>query len=205
VSDTHRVVPSPTTRLVLSNMIGAPQPEATIYVEDNFAAALVSRCLPKETRNRIRVVPVGDKFRVAGQLGAHNRGQMTGPAKCVFDGDCKDSEINRWMRSEGLTENQSEYIRLPGDGLPPERWVARELQSEPYLSRFSALIECGREETAEELRRLSALSDHHDVPFELARRTGLSEEEAVFALVSAIASTHRDLEDIRVLSRNMLI
>lgn len=193
----HRTVPSPTTRLALSNMTGLAEPEATLYVEDNFASSLIFHCLPRDLRKRVNIVPIGDSSRVAAQLGAHMRGKYPGPAKCVFDGDCSQADIGGWMRREGLEADESTFMCLPGDGQPPESWVLQALQVEPYISKFADRIDCAPGEAAEEIVRLLALPDHHDVPHELASRIGFSDKEAVSALASAIASTHTDLNELR--------
>ena len=204
VGTEHSVVPSPTTRLVMSNMMGVEQPEATLYVEDNFSEVLVSRCLPKEIRGRVRVIPVGDKSRVAGQLGAHIRGGNEGPAMCVFDGDCNEAEIKGWMRREGVRADQPTHMCLPGDNLSPEQWVVRELASDPYFTKFADRIECDSQEATDVLNRLRVLPDHHDVPYQLAELTGLSEIEAVSVLVDSLASAHPSLEEIRNMIRKMI-
>ena len=200
----HRAVSSPTTRLALANMTGIRQPEATLYVEDNFAAALISHCLPKDLRIRVNVVPIGDSSKVAAQLGAHVRGNNPGPAKCVFDGDCSLANIDAWLRRENLKEDDSIFERLPGDGLPPEHWVLQALQVEPYLSKFANRIECNSQEATDEILRLLALPDHHDVSRELSSRIGFSEGEAVSALVSAITTSHPDLNELRDAVQAML-
>jgi hypothetical protein len=133
-----------------------------------------------------------------------NRGNNPGPAKCIFDGDCSQANIGTWMRREGLDANDSTFVCLPGDGLPPELWALQALQEEPHLSKFADRIECTPEEATEEITRLLALPDHHDVPHEVASRIGLSEGEAISALVSALASTHADLNELREAVRVML-
>ena len=72
------------------------------------------------------------------------------------------------------------------------------LRDEPFLSKFAVSIECTSREAADEIDRLLAIPDHHDVPRELAFRLGISEEAAVFRLVSSLApTTHPDLENVR--------
>ena len=200
----HRLFSSPTTQFAMANMTGLANPEATLYVEDNFAAALISGCLPPNIRKRIDVVPIGSSSQVAAQLGAHKRANRPGPAKCVFDGDCSKHKIRRWLLRENLKFDDSTFIRLPGCGEPPEQWVLREILKEPYLSAFANRIECSASEATAEIQRLSVLPDHHDVPHELADRFSKSEEVAVSDLVSPLASAHPHLNNIRDAAQAML-
>ena len=204
VGGQHRLFPAPTTRFAMANITGLANPEATLYVEDNFAAALVSSCLAPDVRKRIDVVPIGSSAHVAVQLGAHKRGNRPGPAKCVFDGDCSEHHINRWLRRENLKPDDSSFIRLPDGSGPPEQWVLRELLAEPYLSAFADRIKCVASEATAEIQRLLSLLDHHDVPHELAERFFTSVEVAVSDLVSPIASAHPRLNKIRDAAQAML-
>ena len=200
----HRAISSPTTRFALANMTGRPQPEATLYVEDNFSEALVRSCLPKELRTRTDVVPIGDSSKVAAQLGAHQRGKQAGPALCVFDGDCSLKKIETWMKREDLKPDETTFVRLPGEATPPEKWVLHALLDTVYLSRFSDRIELSLEEANDEITRLLGVHNHHDVPYELASRLGISEEEAVSALVTSLAREHPDLKSIREAAQALL-
>ena len=53
----HRSRHAPTTRQAMYAMVGEARPELTIYVEDEFARALVRGSLGGEARRRVRVVP----------------------------------------------------------------------------------------------------------------------------------------------------
>ena len=199
----HKIITEPTTRFATFEMSGVVQPEGMVFVEDNFAAALVSRCLSRDLRLRVKVIPIGDKSRVASQLGAHIRGNVLGSAKCVFDGDCTDAEIRGWMRREELPENASNYVKLPGDGEPPERWVIESIREEPYLSEFSSRLSITTQDALAELNRLRTLPEHHNIPYELARNMGLSETEATNELV-AVIHNHPQFAPIRNMVFEML-
>ena len=204
IDSQHQLIASPTTRFAMSDMTGTDSPEATVYVEDNFSAALVSGCLPSDIRRRITVIPIGSATQVATQLGAHQRGSLPGPVKCIFDGDCSDNDIKQWLRGENLDIDYTSFACLPGCGLPPERWVLRELSKEPYLLKFAERIGLNKLESKAEIQRLLALPDHHDVPYELAIRLSKSVEVVVSDLISPIASKHTELEKIRQVINAML-
>ena len=197
MSGVHAAMPGPTTRLAMADMTGVPQPEATIYVEDYFASVLVKYCLPKEVKVRVRVVPVGDRIAVARQLEAHLRGPNEGPVMCVLDGDSGDRDMTRLRQVFDQFEQEARYARLPGGEMPPERWVVRELGVDPYLAQFASRMECSEAEAAEELERLRALQDHHEVPYVLGERWGYSRGEAIRLLVSGIARAHPELDGVR--------
>ena len=200
----HQSIVSPTTRFAMSDMTGTASPEATVYVEDNFSAALVSGCLPPDIRRRIALIPVGSASQVATQLGAHRRGNFPGPAKCIFDGDCSNNEIKQWLRREELEPDNTSFACLPDSGLPPERWVLRELLQEPFLLKFAERIGYEKLESKTEIQRLMSLSDHHDVPYELSNRLSKSVEVVVSDLISPLALKHPDLDNIRQEVKSML-
>ncbi len=195
--DEHSIVSKPTTRFSTYAMSGIAHPEATIFVEDNFARELVLLSLPANARLRVSVLPIGDKSKVAAQLGAHSRAMGTGPAICIFDGDCTDQEIRGWMRREELPEDGSNYIRLPGDGLPPEIWTLNALREEPFKSAFGLGIGMNDADVTRLLDDLTVLPDHHQTTRELALRTGLTEDQSGRELVRVLAPTHNDLEAVR--------
>ena len=135
VPDGHRVVAAPTTRDLMFTMTGEPRPELTIYVEDTFAQMVVEQALYGAHRRRVRVVPIGSAERTVGQLGTHLSAGLDGPAICVLDGDCEDSDLRRWMRSAGIDDSQL-CRRLPVDGLSPERWIVEARGRNPTCIRL---------------------------------------------------------------------
>lgn len=197
-NDSHRVISQPTTRLAISIMKGVAQPEVKIYVEDTFSADLVTYCLPADIRSRILAVPVGDKAKVAGQLGAHIRGNSLERAGCVFDGDCDLGEIKRWMRSEELTDVENKYVLLPG-GEPPELWVVKELWQKPYLDRFCQLLAFHEkeQEVIQILKDITNSQNHHAIPYAFAKRFGMNQVTVATTMLLALAPTHPSLENIR--------
>ena len=140
VPDGHRVVAGPTTRDLMFTMTGEPRPELTVYVEDTFAQMVVEQALCGPHRRRVKVVPIGSADRVVGQLGTHLSAGLDGPAICVLDGDCQDSEVRRWIRSAGVDDESQLCLKLPLDDLPPERWIVDVLREEPYVSELARQV-----------------------------------------------------------------
>lgn len=197
----HRVVSSPTTRLVISDMRGIAQPEVKVYVEDIFSADLLTHCLAADIKSRILAVPVGDKAKVAGQLAAHIRGDFPEQAGCVFDGDCTPSEIERWLRNEklGRADNaKARYALLPGNQ-PPEVWVVRELGKEPYLTRLCQLLtsQDQKQAVAHALQVIANSNNHHDIPYAIAKRFNVNEDSIKMMMLLALVPAHPDLDSIR--------
>ncbi|MXW63665.1 MAG: ATP-binding protein [Bacteroidetes bacterium SB0662_bin_6] len=205
VNDDHKVLQSPTTRLAMSNMIGTTQEEATIYVEDDFAETLVSNCLPLALRSRVRIVAIGDASKVASQMGAHIRGGYLGQARCIFDGDCQGAEINKWMNREDLKGTPKKYYsQLPGDDLPPERWIVRELEKQPYIGKFATQIGSNESDTLHKVKQVQNLPDHHGIPYQLSKSLNLPERDITYAMITALALEHPALEEIRCTVKEML-
>ncbi|WP_310755802.1 AAA family ATPase [Candidatus Palauibacter soopunensis] len=193
--DGHRVSAGPTTRQAMSSMIGTPQPELTVYVEDAFAEKLVRQALPGEHRLRVRIVPIGSGADVVRQLRNHLRAGLDGPAICVLDGDVTQNQLEAWSNAQDLDSTDS-CLRLPGES-PPETWVLDALltddQYHEELAR-SARLEAGP--LAATLQRLRSTSAHHDIPRDFALRYGIDEELAPY-LITACVADHPDLQPIR--------
>ena len=193
--DTHRVVSAPTTRDLMFTMTGEPRPELTIYVEDTLAQMVVEQALCGPHRRRVKVVPIGSAERVVGQLGTHRNAGLDGPAICVLDGDCKDSEVRRWMRNAGINDSQL-CLRLPHDGLTPERWMVDALGEEPYVSDLARLVRLDVVGVLAVLSEMASLPDSHAVPRQFATRCSVPLDSASYILASC-AGTHPALQDIR--------
>ena len=199
----HRSVTAPTTRFAMANMTGKSNPEATIYVEDRFAEALVTESLSPDIRRRVKVVSIGSSSQVAKQLGAHVRGGYPGRAICIFDGDCSAQDIKKWVHRENLKKEKENYVVLPGDEVP-EIWVLKELKTDCYLSVFATRMQLNESEATNEIDRLLNLADHHSIPYEFAQRFSKTEDVAISDLISPLASKHPDLQGVREAVKNLL-
>ena len=193
----HLCHDGPTTRFAISEMDGEAYPEATVYVEDNFSERLVRWALSPNTRKRIRVVAVGNNARVVRQFAAHIRGENPGPALCLLDGDCRESDADRWLRSEDLPNLSQKPVLLPGDGLSPEKWTIDKIKEETYLKRFATRLGITTQEAHDLIQTLDALPDSHSCCYELEERQGLMAGQGGDILVSVVASDHPELDRIR--------
>lgn len=192
----HQVVTAPTTRQFMFTMTGEPKPELTIYVEDTFARRVVEQALCGAHRRRVKVIPIGSAEQVVGQLGTHLSAGLEGPAICVLDGDCSDSNVEKWMRNAGLADNPEFCLKLPLEGLSPEQWVVEAVREEPYLSDLTRQVKLDAVEVQTILSDMVSLADSHDVPWQFATRSSVPPESATYILASC-AGTHPALQDIR--------
>lgn len=188
--DGHEVMYECTTRFALSHISGTSHYELRIYCEDRFAASLIAHLLPGPVRERVLIIPVGDKAEVARQCIGHLKGKYEGKCLAVFDGDVKEKEILKWF-SKGLKDNDRphpDYLILPG-GDKPEKWVlATLLNNQDYLEKLAHLLryEMHIEQLKVYLNEVSALADYHDVTYELKRRTTLDQDLIENYLVASV-------------------
>ena len=194
--DGHRSLHAPTTRQAMHAMVGDARPELTIYVEDEFARAVVLGCLDGKTRRRVRVVPIGAGARVVEQMAVHRRAGFDGQALCLLDGDSRQRDVRRWARSAELPRDDWRILRLPGNGVPPEQWILEALRIDECLDHLVESTRSDRGEIVSWLADLPNLPDPHDLPREFGRRSGMDHEGAVFALTTA-AGLHPDLDAVR--------
>ena len=196
----HDAIKNVSTRFAIHEMSGLINPELVIYTEDNFAKELIEEALAGESLRRIKVVEVGSNQTLARQLVGHFRGQYAGQVLGAFDGDCEDSQIEGWIRSENLDPSYSltnNWIRLPGDGLSPESWVVNELQKEDYKNIFSKELNCSLSRAQSLVESLHTDQDSHNICFTLSNHTGFSKEKARQILVRSIGRTHPALNLLR--------
>ena len=194
--DNHHCRHAPTTRQAMYAMVGEARPELTVYVEDEFAQALVRSCLKGETRRRVRVIPIGDGARVVEQLAAHDKANFGGLALAVLDGDSQHRVVRNWARRAELPTDDPRVLRLPGEDLPPEKWVIKALQIHECLDQLVEFTRLDREELVSQLDELSNLGDPHDLPLQFGRRNSMDYGNALFTLTAA-AGLHPEMDQIR--------
>jgi predicted ATPase len=187
--ESHRVVPSPTTMLALSEISEQHNKELLIICEDLFAASLLTTALSAHLRKRVDIQACGAKSELARYARGHLR--VASKARCliVWDGDVPHTEAEGYLNSaktqmpdasSGIDARLS-WACLPGT-VSPERWaldiaqtdglenVVAEFGLESRDQALTVLAQCGSE-------------DVHAIPYELAQATGLSKEEAAQCLV----------------------
>jgi ABC-type thiamine transport system ATPase subunit len=193
------VVEAPSTRFAIYEMKGQIQPELTIYCEDGVAAVLIEEAIAYEDRCRLRIVDVGSNVTVIRQAVSHLRGGFPGQCLCILDGDCTAPQIEGWIVSErGANAAIAPlYEILPGNNLPPERWVLEQLAFEDYRNQFAEQLGCARDQASEHANAMRVDLNHHNASYTLSRRTGFDETECVRRLMRSVAANHPALAGIK--------
>lgn len=193
------VVENPSTRFAIYEMMGEVQPELTVYCEDRSAAVLIEEAISYEDRRRLRIRDVGSDATVIRQGVSHLRGGFGGGCLCVPDGDATQHQVDGWILSE--TNNNAaispEVEVLPADGLAPERWVLEQFRHEDYLNEFATQLGCGRDDAQGHVEALRAELDHHDIAYELHRRTGFDQADCLRRIMKSVAAIHPGLDALR--------
>jgi hypothetical protein len=180
--------------------------ELMLYCEDGVAATLIKEALPEELRLRVAIQPVGSNKTVISQGVSHSRSGFPMNYLCVLDGDCSEADMQEWIRAErGEREDiQPPCLRLPGDGLPPERWVLEQLEFEPYQVNFSREFGCTVPNAQAYIQALRVELDHHDLGFSLYQRTNADPVDCVRRTMASVAPVHPQLEELRQRIRQIL-
>jgi hypothetical protein len=194
----HEALDNVSTRFAVHEMLGQAQPELIVYTEDKFASMIVEEGLTGLHRARIAVRDVGSNATLARQAIAHMRLNPGYPALSLFDGDCTNADVNRWLREERAERQlHPEWLILPADGLAPEPWMLRELATPAYRDALAAALNCTPGETDGHIQAMVVQPNHHDCGFSLAQRTGLSADDARRRIVRSVARTHPGLQAMR--------
>jgi hypothetical protein len=193
------VLENPSTRFAIYEMKGVVQPELTIYCEDQAAAVLIEEAVPYADRRRLQIIAVGSNATVARQAVCHLRGGFPGECLCVLDGDCSRQDVEGWIASErGANLNLDPAFEiLPGNDLPPERWVLEQLGHEDYRNQFAQQLGCGRDQARAHITAMDVGLDHHNISFTLGERTGFDETECTRRIMRSVAHNHPALADLK--------
>lgn len=194
----NSVVEGPSTRFAIHEMKGEIQPELTIYCEDKAAAVLIEEMVSYADRRRLRIIDVGNNVTVVRQAVCHLRSGFPSRCLCILDGDCSVQDVEGWIESEnGVANLRPEFEILPGDNLPPERWVLEQLAHEDYHIQFAEQLGCPRDQAAEHITEMMVNLNHHDMAFTLERRTGFDLMESRRRIMRSVARNHPKLDAIK--------
>lgn len=200
--DEHVAFESPSTRFALYEMTGEPHPELIIYCEDRVAAILIEEAL--EALNhywkvRVEILDVGNNKTVIQQCVAHARASFRMRSLGVLDGDCKKPDIQQWINSaRGNNDDiDPDYILLPGDGLPPEKWVLEQLKHEDYEQEFARHFRCKVSEASGYVQDMRVQPRHHNIWHTLSQRTGIDQIDCIRRTMRSFALRHPQLDNLR--------
>ncbi|MGH9874813.1 MAG: ATP-dependent nuclease [Pyrinomonadaceae bacterium] len=200
------VLESPSTRFAIYEMKGVTQPELTIYCEDRVAAVLIEEAVPYADRRRLKIIDVGSNVSVVRQAVCHIRGGFPGQCISVLDGDCSNQDVDGWIASErGAAVNiNPSFEILPGNDLPPERWVLQQFDHEDYRNQFAEQLGCGRDQVREHITAMAVGLDHHNISFTLGERTGFDETECTRRIMRSVARNHPGLDSLKARITDLL-
>jgi uncharacterized protein YjeT (DUF2065 family) len=200
--ETHRVVPSPTTMLALSEISDQQNKELLIICEDPFAALLLTTALSAQMRKRVDIQACGAQSELARYARSHLR--IASKARCliVWDGDVSIQDAEKYLVAalaqipdvNGIDARLS-WSCLP-DSISPEKWALKVCQSHGV---DEVVKEFGLDSEGQAIDILGACGtdDIHDIPYEIAEATGLKEEEAAQRLVRcAVAVAKNQLQPL---------
>jgi len=195
----NAIVEGPSTRFAIYEMKGEIQPELTIYCEDQAAAVLIEEAISYADRRRLRIIAVGSNLTVVRQAVCHLRGQFPGRCLCVLDGDCSAQQVEAWITSEtGANGDIAPVFEiLPGDNLPPERWVLDQLVHEDYRNQFAEQLGCARDQATEHVNAMRVDLNHHDIAYTLGKRTGFDNYECTRRIMRSVAKNHPGLDTMK--------
>lgn len=199
--DSHNVVKTPTTRYAMGFLHGDTRSELKVYCEDSFAERIITTSLRAELRKRVDVVGVGDNNQVATQCAAHVKGNWPGKYLGVFDGDIEVSDMIRKMRNElppSIEDDEMNYIFLPENPLPPEKWVVQEiLADENRLNNLKYdFVEEDSSVVKSYLDRVSVLPNHHNIGYELSKFSGFNQTEVEGKIIRAACQNNEKLQPL---------
>jgi predicted ATPase len=202
--ESHRVVPSPTTMLAMSELSGLPEKELLVICEDQFAATLISNALTANARKRVDIHACGSNT----ELAIYARGYLkfNSLAKCliVWDGDVSDQDATGYLSKAKLRiapddqtmDARLKWTRLPG-AICPEMWALQTVR-DGDLSVAMSLFGCDSADQAGEMLNSCGMQDVHSIPFEISQRTGFEKDDAANKLICcAVRNGHESLVELR--------
>lgn len=202
----HTVIENSSTRYAMYEMDGSCKPELIVYCEDLAAKAMLESALSHDLLVRLKIVPVGSDAKVVRQGVSHIRSDFDMRCLCVLDGDVNERNINRWINSERGERDDidPDCLILPGDSLPPERWVVAQLFHQIYAENFSESFNCNIDVAEAHIEAMNVAADHHSIGFVLAQRVNLDEEQCLSRTMDAVAPSHPLLDEVRVRVEELL-
>lgn len=195
---THEARLAPSAKLALAEITGQTQPELLIYCEDEFASILIQECLGIELRSRVKIQKVGSYSALGYQAISHERSESEITALSVFDGDVTATQIQQVLTtaSDGVSYNP-QFLSLPGDNLPPEKWAVAELRKPDYTRAFSEELRCDLSQSQEFIEKMAVEMNHHNIGYCLERLTSIEKVDCLKKIAKALVPRHPQFDPIR--------
>lgn len=191
-TEEHSILYSPTTRFAMGELSGRVEPEMSIYCEDVVACSIISRALSGAQRQRVRVLPVGDKATIALQAISHVRAGLRMRHLVLWDGDVTNAEVAGWLTTNPEEHGQRVCFGFLPSEIPPERWVVESLDSQEGYDAVASELELPSPASARQLTQgLVAVADPHDISYEAGQELNMDKSAAFEALVKCAKGVDR--------------
>lgn len=193
--ESHDIIYAPTTHFAMSTLSGHAEPELFIYCEDDVAENMIRKSLSANQRRRTKILAIGDKAELARQALFHVRTNLSQKHLVLWDGDVQDTEVTTWLRK--FSNNNNEQIQQVSFGFlhnmqVPEQQLVNILNSESGREEFKNGFSFDTLADAESLlTEILSLPEHHDIPYRVAQRTNICEEDALKTLINCAHRTDR--------------
>ncbi|MDX2469308.1 MAG: AAA family ATPase [SAR324 cluster bacterium] len=205
----HNIIYSPTTRYAMGTLRGGTEPELFVYCEDEVAIEIIQRSMTATQMKRVKILPVGTKDELARQAVYHLKAELPQKHFILWDGDVPHSEANSWIKK--YSNNSQDIIDklcfgFIGKSSPPENILVEILNCEEGFEIVKTEMRLESISDASEIiTALNFLSEHHEIPYSLAKQLNITKEDALKKLVDCSYRTDNQLfEDIQNSIENVL-
>jgi|GEM_PF-663921 len=215
----HIISVAPTTRFAMGIMAGRAKPELNVYCEDYFAELLIKQSLPTDMRSRTHIVPVGSNSELINQTLFHLRAEFGQHILILWDGDQKTrDDAKKWLKKVkkdlifngeidvfNKFKDRVNWGFLPGNDAP-ELWAIKILNCAEGFGKLRSQLNCSSDSDAEVIiEELAAVSEPHNIGFELSKKFVFEEEEAQRLLIRSVSGlASKPLESIHQKIKSVL-
>lgn len=195
-TDSHGVIYAPTTHFAMGTLSGRSEPELFIYCEDDVASEMIGRSLSANQRQRVKILPIGDKAEVARQAMFHVRTGLHQSHLVLWDGDVTDTEVSGWLN--GFSNSNTALIeRICFSFLhsteAPEIQVVTILNTDNGKQEFMKGFSFENVAQADSLlSELLASNEPHDIPYKVSQQLNITEKDALQTLIDCARRTRSD-------------
>lgn len=195
----HYVDDEVSMREILPKISALTPTDLLVFCEDEVAEAIIRQTVDGDTRRRMKIVKGGAHSMLAQFAYSNYRTDWGYKILIVWDGDVRDAEVTKWLRSLNMTEEEQlalSRVQLPGPE-PPERWLIAQLVDHDGADLLARELGEGVREVKMMLNALAATAEHHNIFYELANRARLDQTRVMDSVVRATMNLpHRPLAQL---------
>ncbi|MEM8530767.1 MAG: AAA family ATPase [Chloroflexota bacterium] len=195
----HYVDDAVSMRETLPKITTSTPTDLLVFCEDEVAEAIIRQIVDGDTRRRMKVVKAGAQSALAQFAYSNYRADWGYKILIVWDGDVKDADVIKWIRSLGMTNEEQlalSRLQLPGPE-PPERWLITQLLKHDGADLLARELGEDVREVRMMLNALVTTAEHHAIFYELAKRAQLDQARVLDGVVRATSNLpHRPLTQL---------